>query len=193
MTNSIYDFTGVSEEVYYPFWYCFLIRSCILTCLSTERKASVSHIPVQSLCKMGIFAPPDSFISPVLHSNLTYFWKTLSVYSKLETDTHTLSAIFFVTWTFYVFQKKNASCGLNLYYIRNETKVENLLRLRREKRHSGSVQVFRNLPHLITKLFVMYSVIHKGVFAPLRDVTVRIIKVIDHSSDSIMEYRFTKS
>ena len=31
---------------------------------------------------------------------------------------------------------------------------------------SGSVQFFRNLPHEITKLLVIYSIIHKRVFTP---------------------------
>ena len=52
---------------------------------------------------------------------------------------------------------------------------------------NGSVEFFRNLPHqTITKLLIIYSVIHKRVFTPPRDLTTRIIEAIDQSSNSIM-------
>ena len=51
-----------------------------------------------------------------------------------------------------------------------------------------SVQFFRNLPHSITKLLVIYSVLHKRVFTPSRDLTVWIIEAINHSSNSTMAF-----
>ena len=41
---------------------------------------------------------------------------------------------------------------------------------------------------MITKLLVIYSVIHKRVFTPLRDLPTRIIEAIDHSSNSTMAF-----
>ena len=38
----------------------------------------------------------------------------------------------------------------------------------------------------------MYSVIHKRVFTPLRDLPTRIIEAIDHSSNSTIAFAFTK-
>ena len=40
---------------------------------------------------------------------------------------------------------------------------------------------------------VIYSVIHKRVFTPLRDLPTRIIEAIDHSSNSTMAFAFTKN
>ena len=57
--------------------------------------------------------------------------------------------------------------------------------------HTGSVQFFRNLPHWITKLLVIYYVIHKRVYTPPQDLTTWIIEAIDHSSNSTMA--FTKN
>ena len=54
--------------------------------------------------------------------------------------------------------------------------------------YSGSVQFFRNLPYWITKLLVIYSIIHKRVFTPPQDLTTRIIEAIDHSSISSMAF-----
>ena len=39
---------------------------------------------------------------------------------------------------------------------------------------------------------VIYSVIHKRVFTPLRDLPTRIIEAIDHSSNSTMAFVFIK-
>ena len=39
---------------------------------------------------------------------------------------------------------------------------------------------------------VIYSVIQKRVFTPLRDLPTRIIEAIDHSSNSTMAFAFTK-
>ena len=40
---------------------------------------------------------------------------------------------------------------------------------------------------------VIYSVIQKRVFTPLRDLPTRIIEAIDHSSNSTMAFAFTKN
>ena len=40
---------------------------------------------------------------------------------------------------------------------------------------------------------VVYSVIHKRVFTPLRDLPTRIIEAIDHSSNSTIAFAFTKN
>ena len=40
---------------------------------------------------------------------------------------------------------------------------------------------------------VIYSVIHKSVFTPLRDLPTRIIEAIDHSWNSTMAFAFTKN
>ena len=42
------------------------------------------------------------------------------------------------------------------------------------------------------KAFGNNSVIHKRVFAPLRDLPTRTIEAIDHSSNSAMAFAFTK-
>ena len=39
----------------------------------------------------------------------------------------------------------------------------------------------------------MYSVIHKRVFTPLRDLPTRIIEAIDRSSNPTMTFAFTKN
>ena len=50
---------------------------------------------------------------------------------------------------------------------------------------TGSVQICRNLSHLITKLLVMYSVIHIRVFPPPWELPTPIIEAIDHSSNQL--------
>ena len=60
---------------------------------------------------------------------------------------------------------------------------------------SGSVQIYCNLSHEITKLSVMYSVNHKRVFTPFRYVPARIIEAINHFSNlnnCILIYRNVK-
>ena len=58
----------------------------------------------------------------------------------------------------------------------------------RHETSSGRVQIFRDLPHLITKLLVIYSVIHKRVFTPLRNLPTRLIEAVNHSSNSTIAF-----